>query len=255
VPRLDGSGNLELRVGLALSSFEITPARGLIGIATRFTPGTIAHNRPSLGIARRTASPLLDPPGTSGTRPVGLSLYEGVLNQVLHGLWRGGFFQAALQIGSGTATIDARLPPVAAIRGSQAELMLGGIQATIQIPGIINTPLSILFGGRATASVTLDGDTLQFGNLALGQLFVSFQASLTQAQRTALSDFLGQALQRVLVDSINRGLPAFPIPTFALPASASGFGLPAGAVLGIVSPQLTTSGAHFVLTGSFGVRN
>ncbi|HEY0477722.1 MAG TPA: hypothetical protein VGD37_09365 [Kofleriaceae bacterium] len=255
VPRLDGSGMIDLQFGLAFSSFDLTTARGLLGIGTRFTPAAVGHNRPSLGIPRRTANPLLDPPGTTAANPIGLSLYEGVLNQVLHGLWRGGFFQSTLQIGTGSATIDARLPPVTAITGSQAQLMLGGIQATIRIPGIIDTPIPILFGGRATASLSLSGDSLRFGNLVLDQLFVSFQASLTQNQRNAMAGFLTDVLQRVLVNAINNGLPAFPIPTFALPASAAQFGLPVGASLGIVNPQLSTSGAHVVLTGSFGVRN
>lgn len=254
VPRLDGSGTIGLQFGLAFSSFDITTLRALLGIGTRFTPAVIAHNRPSLGIPRRTPNPLLDPPGTSAARPVGISLYEGVLNQVLHGLWRGGFFQAALQIGTGTATIDSRLPPVAAITGSQAQLMLGGIHATIRIPGIIDTPIPLLFGGRATASVSLSGDDLRFGNLTLTQLFVSFQASLTQNQRNAMATFLTQILQGVLADAINNGLPAFPIPTFALPPSVADFGLPAGAKLGVINPQLSTSGVHVVLTGGFGVR-
>jgi hypothetical protein len=255
VPRLDGSGSVGLQFGLAFSSFEVTAARALLGIGTRFTPASIGHNRASLGVPRRTLNPLLDPPGTGSVRPVGLSLYEGVLNEVLHGLWRGGFFTAGLQLGFGSATIDARLPPVAMITGNQAQLMLGGIQATIQIPGIIDTPIQILFGGRATASFNLTGDTLHFGNLTLTQLFVSFQTSLTQNQRTAMANLLTQVLQTTLADAINNGLPAFPIPTFALPPSVAEFGLPPGAELGILNPQLTTSGAHFVLTGGFGVRN
>ncbi|TMQ18632.1 MAG: hypothetical protein E6J90_19805 [Deltaproteobacteria bacterium] len=254
VPRLDGSGNLGLQFGLAFSSFDITASRALLGIGTRFTPAAVGQSRQSLGVPRRTPTALLDPPGTSAARPVGLSLYEGVLNQVLHSLWRGGFFQAALQLGSASATIDARLPPVAMISGSQAQLMLGGIDAMITIPGFIDTPIHILFGGRATASVTLGGDALHFGNLTLTQLFVSFQVSLTQSQRTAMASFLTQILQGTLAAAINNGLPAFPIPTFALPASASQFGLPPGAVLGILNPQLSTSGAHFVLDGGFGVR-
>ena len=256
VPRLDGSGSVGLQFGLAFSSFDITSARALVGIGTRFTPSPIGHSRPSLGIPRRTATALLDPPGTSTTRPVGLSLYEGVLNQVLHGLWRGGYFQASLVFGpSSGATLDARLPPVAAITGSQAQLMLGGIQATIQIPELIDPPIQILFGGRATAAVSLSGDTLQFGNLTLTQLFVSTQAPLTQTQRNGMANFLTQILQSVLVNAINNGLPAFPIPTFELPPAAGGFGLPAGAQLGILDPQLSTSGVHVVLTGGFGVRN
>jgi hypothetical protein len=255
VPRLDGTGSIGLQFGLGFSSFDITTARALVGISTRFTPASTGQNRPSLGVPRRTTIPLLDPPGTTAARPVGLSLYEGVLNQVLHSLWRGGLFQATLQLGSASATIDAQLPPVAAITGNQAELMLGGIQATIRIPGFIDTPIPIVFGGRATASVTLIGNALRFGNLTLTQLFVSFQASLTQTQRTAMANLLTQVLQGSLADAINNGLPAFPIPTFALPPSAAAFGLPAGAELGILDPQLSTSGVDFVLTGSFGVRN
>jgi len=255
VPRLDGSGSIGLQFGLAFSSFEITTARALLGIGTRFTPASTAQNRPSLGVPRRTANALLDPPGTSTTRPVGLALYEGVLNQVLHGLWRGGLFQASLQLGAATATIDAQLPPVAVVSGSGAQLMLGGIQSTIRIPGFIDTPIPIVFGGLATASVTLSGDALRFGNLTLTQLFVSFQTSLTQVQRDAMAGLLTQILQTSLADAINAGLPAFPIPTFALPASAAAFGLPAGAQLGILSPQLSSSGQDFVLTGAFGVRN
>lgn len=256
VPRLDGSGSVQLGFGLAFSSLDITTTRALLGIGTRFLPGAVGQNRPSLGVARRTPNPLLDPPGTSAVRPVGISAYEGLLNQVLHGLWRGGYFQATLDIGGGTATIDGRLPPVAAIGANNtAQLMLGGIFATIQIPGVINTPIPILFGGRAHASVSLVGDTLVFGNLTLDQLFVSFQASLTQSQRQAMADFLTQVLQGVLADAINDGLPAFPIPSFAMPASAANFGLPAGAELGITNPILSTSGSHCVLDGGFGVRN
>lgn len=257
VPKLDGSGNLQLGFGLAFSSLNISTTRALLGLGTRFTPGAVGQNRPSLGVARRTLDPLLDTMGTSSARPVGIAFYEGALNQVLHGLWRGGYFQASLAIGGGTATIDARLPPVARITtNNKAQLMLGGIAATITIPGVINNPIPILFGGRASANVSLVGDTLSFGGFALDQLFVSFATPLTQNQRQAMADFLGQVLNDVLSDAINGGLPAFPIPTFSLPASAANFGLPAGAELGITSPLLSTPspGTHFVLTGGFGVR-
>jgi hypothetical protein len=258
VPKLDGSGNVSLGFGLAFTSLNISTSRALLGLGTRFTPGAVGQNRASLGIARRTLDPLLDLMGTSASRPVGIAFYEGALNQVLHGLWRAGYFQATLAIGGGTATIDARLPPVARITtNNKAQLMLGGIAATITIPGVINNPIPILFGGRASANVSLVGDTLSFGGFQLDQLFVSFQTPLTQNQRTAMADFLALVLNDVLSDAINGGLPAFPIPTFSLPASAANFGLPAGAELGITTPLLSTPaspGTHFVLTGGFGVR-
>jgi hypothetical protein len=255
VPRLDGTGTVQLGFGLAFTSLNITNLRALLGIGTRFTPGTVTQSRPSLGIARRTSTVILDPPGTTPSTPVGISAYEGLLNQVLHGLWRGGYFQATLQIAGGSATIDGRLPPVAQIGANKtAKLMLGGISATLTIPGVIDTPIQILFGGRASAAVSLVGNTLVFGNLSLDQLFVSFQVSLSQSQRNAMANFLTQALKNVLANALNNGLPAFPIPSFTLPPSVSQFGLPPGAELGIINPSLSTSGADCVLTGGFGVQ-
>jgi hypothetical protein len=255
VPRLDGTGSVNLGFGLSFTSLDITNARALIGVGTRFTPGTTVVSRPSLGIARRTPDPLLDPPGTSNARPVGVSAYEGLLGEVLHGLWRAGYFQATLNIGSGTATIDSWLPPVAEIDSNNtAQLMLGGVAATLTIPGIIDQPINIMFGGRADAAVSMNGDELTFGNLQLQQLYVSFQATLSQGQRDAMESFLTVALQDVLANALNNGLPAFPIPSFTLPASVSQYGLPAGADLGIVNPTLSTSSAHAVLDGQFGAR-
>jgi hypothetical protein len=255
VPRLDGSGTIELGFGVQMSSLNITSARLLLGIATRFTPTVAGHNRPTLGVARRPGTVLLDPPGTNTTRPVGLSLYEGALNQILHGLWRGGFFNASLSLGEGSASIDARLPAVAVLQGTgQALLMLGGIRAEVTIPGIINQPLALTFGGEATASVGLVGDDLSFGAVTLQQLYVSFDASIDQNQRDALEGLLTTVLQGVLADAINDGLPAIPIPSFTLPADLADYGLPAGGELGITNPVLGTNGQHFVLTGGFGIR-
>ena len=81
--------------------------------------------------------------------------------------------------------------------------------------------------GRARATVSLSGESLHFGNLLLQQLFLSTSTPLNQSQRNALTGLLTQVVQSVLDDAINGGLPAFPIPTFALPAAAADFGLPA----------------------------
>jgi hypothetical protein len=261
VPRLDGSGTVSLGFALDFSSLGITattstsPGRALIGIGTRFTPGATVVSRPSLGIPGRLATALLDPPGTGGTVTVGVSAYEGLLNEVLHALWRGGYLQATLQIGGGTATIDSWLPPVAEIdNNNTAQLELGGVSASLTIPGVIDDPIHIMFGGHANAAISLVGNSLVFGNLALDRLEVSFDVTLSQAQRSAMESFLEAALQQVLANAINQGLPAFPIPTFTLPSSVATYGLPAGAQLGIVNPVLTTSNAHAVLDGQFGQR-
>jgi len=255
VPRLDGTGNVNLGFGLNFSSLDIVTSRALIGIGTKFTPGTTTVSRPSLGVARRTSDPLLDPPGTSNAQPVGVTAYEGVLNEVLHALWRAGFLQATLNLGGGTATIDSWLPPVAIIGANNtAELELGGVAATLTIPGVIDQPINIMFGGHANATVSMNGNDLTFGNLQLDKLYVSFQVTLSQTQRDAMESFLQSALADVLSSALNNGLPAFPIPSFTLPASVATYGLPAGAQVGIVNPVLSTSNAHCVLDGAFGVQ-
>jgi hypothetical protein len=111
-----------------------------------------------------------------------------------------------------------------------------------------------VFGGHASATVSMNGNELVFGGVTLQHLFVSFSVTLSQSQRDALASFLTTALQQTLGAAINNGLPAFPIPSFTLPASVSAFGLPAGAQLGITSPVLTTASQHCVLDGGFGVR-
>lgn len=256
VPRLDGAGGVEVQFGLSLSSLDITTSRALLGIGTRFTPTTVAHERPSLGIAQRLQDALLDPPGTTTAQPVGLSVYEGTLNHVLHALWRGGFFQASLPLGDdGTAVLDARLPPVVRMRpGNEAELMLGGIGAMVTLPGVIGEPVSLTFGGRATAGVSLENGDLVFGGLVLDEVFVATDTPLSQGQRDALEGFLSTILQDLLVGAINEGLPALPIPSFTLPPVVADFGLPAGAEMGIVDPTLSTVGRHAVLRGGFGVQ-
>jgi len=111
-----------------------------------------------------------------------------------------------------------------------------------------------MFGGHANATVRLVGNSLVFGNLSLDKLYVSFAVTLSQQQRDAMEQFLTSALADVLANAINNGLPAFPIPSFTLPASVATYGLPAGAQLGIVNPVLTTGNAHCVLDGQFGAQ-
>lgn len=259
VPRLDGAGNVSLGFGIRLSSLDIqADNRLLLGIGTRFTPGANAHNQPTLGVARRADPVLLDPP-VSSPRTIGLSFYESAINQVLHALWRGGLFQAELDLGSGARVgIDALIPPVAHIQGSGMRLMLGGVRATVRVPPLIDDPpFSVVFGGVATASVSLVGETLHFGNVSINtanDLYVSFDDPISDEARQVLTSVLGNVIERVLFDALNDGLPAIPIPSFTLPDDIASFGLPADAELGITSPALTTQGSHFRLQGAFGIR-
>jgi hypothetical protein len=259
VPRLDGSGNITLSFGTGISSLSITANdRALVGIDTRFSASPIAHNRPTLGVPRRTDAILLDLP-VGSPRTIGISFYEGALNQVLHALWRGGFVQANLELAENTSvTIDSYLPPVAHIQGNAARLMLGGVLATVQLPIDGMLPFQVMFGGVAGATATLEGDELVFGNITLdveNDLYITFLSdSIPESARDILTGVLGTVVRNILLDAVNDGLPAIPIPTFTLPADLADFGLPANAEIGITSPILEILGNHFRLQGGFGVR-
>lgn len=250
--KLDGSGTVELSLGARLGGINVTPQRLLLPIDARFTISEAAHARESLGIARRAGTILLDPPGTSNNQPLGLTFYEGALNQLLHGLWRAGYFHGAIAMGGGQANIDARLPVVAHIEGSKLKLMLGGIDAEVAIPGIIDTPIGASFGGVATAEVMMHNGELGFGQLEVEELFIGFNAPLSAAQRDVLQDFLGGILESVLLDGISDSLPTIPVPSFSLPGET--FGFDEDIDLGILNPSLSVAGQHFRLVGGFGNR-
>lgn len=271
IPKIDNSGSVTLGFGTALDSGSITSQRALLGLGTRFSLVSAApHNRPTQGAIHRVApnptSPLDPPINTGAGNTVGVSFYEGAVNQILHNLWMGGFFNLALDLGDGGAanpsvTIDAYLPPVAHIsnEGGQERLrlMMGGIDAEVRIPPLIDEPpLRVMFGGVATAAASLDGDALRVSDLSLNyesDLYISFEDAVSEAGRLAVRDLLGDILVTLLESAVNDGLPAIPIPSFELPDVLADYGLPAEGHLRIFSPSLVLQGNHFRLSGGFGV--
>jgi len=260
VPRLDGDGEtIPLTFGVGFSSLSTTGSRMLFGIGTRFyTPP--AHARPTLGAPSRSGARLLDA-GGSGSTAVGV--HETILNQALHALWRGGFFDATLDsdsiggVPSGvSATLSTGLPPVAEVDDEgRMRISLGAVSLSLVYPDLFTEPIQVSLGTRASMRATLVGEDLDFDDLSIDELFFSTDlASLDASTRDTIEGFLTRLLERVLRPALNDALPAIPIPSFTLPASVSDFGLPAGANLGIVSPTLAMEPPHVVLRGEFAVR-
>jgi hypothetical protein len=259
VPKLDGMGSVALGFGVRFSALTATPVRALFGVGTRFTAPI---NRPGTtpGAARPSGDVLLDP---STPQAIAATIYVGMLNQVLHALWRAGYFDVDL---GGTAlgglpagsqvNLNLGLPPVALLEGTRVvRLHLGTARLSLVYPGLFNDPLTLNLGATATSSVTLNGDDLSFGNILIDELFFSPEGvSLDETNRDVLEQFLRRVLQNVLNQSLNGALPALPIPSFTLPAAVSQFGLPAGAELGVRNPGLSNTMTHFILDGAFGVR-
>lgn len=258
VPKLDGSGDLELGFGIDFSTIEANPDRALFGIGARIS-GPVAHGGFTRGAPLPRGAVRSDP---ATLRPAAAAVSMGVLNQALHALWRGGFFDAAIggeAIGADEgAGVELRtnLPPVVKnLGGGKVQLMLGAMRAEVVYPGIFDTPLTVSLGATADATVELAGDELRFGNIQIRELYFSSEDTpLTPQSRAVLESFLTRLVQSIVDDSLNDALPALPIPTFTLPPDLTQFGLPQNAALGLVDAQLSHSSTHVTLEAGFGVQ-
>ncbi len=259
VPRLDGSGNIPVGLGLRFSSLSTNTARALFGLGLRFT-GPVNVPGPTLGAPYPQGNVLLDP---STNRSVAASVHVAIINQVLHALWRGGLFNA--NIGGDTlgapddisAVIQTSLPPVLELQdGGAVNAMLGGMRVELTYPGLFDTPLVLYVGARASSSVELvNGDELRFNAIQIEELIFSTEdINLDPTTRAILEDFLRRLVQTIVDDALNNSLPALPIPSFALPDSLNTFGIPRGTDLGLLNPGLSNSNTHFKLEGNFGSR-
>ncbi len=261
VPRLDGGAPVALGFGLNIASLNATAARLHAGIGTRFSVAMASRATPSLGVAlppRDAAEPARSTPATVIVQPA-------VLNQALHALWRGGEFDARVTGGSGLGmslpmgtaiTLSTALPPVASLRtDGRVNLDLGALTVSGSLPGTLSVPLQGTVGARASASVTLVGNDLRFGDVRLDEMHLTLEStSMSAMENENLRMALRGILQNIVDRSLNDALPAIPIPGFRIPDSLRSYGLPVGRELGITSPSLTSQLGRFVLRGGFGVR-
>lgn len=257
VPKLAGAGSVPLSFGVSFSSISTTPTRMLFGMGTRMS-SSIANAYATLGVPIQPGAVLLDPTSNTNTS---VAVHVALLNQAMHALWKANYLNFTLP---GTAiglpatvsiALNGRLPPVVTLTGTNtAELSLGAVDAVVQYPGLpANT--AVTFGARAHTTVSLSGNDLVFGSFVLDEVRVSSDLfTLSAADVQTLEDALADVAQTIITQSLNNALPAIPIPAFTIPASLAQFGLPVGRDLGIVGPTLQSSGQHFVLRGSFGLR-
>ncbi len=265
VPKLDASGSIPLSFGLGFSSLNTTTARALYGISAKFTAPS-ANSRSSLGVAIPPGTVLNDPTVSAPATTV-TSEHLGMFNQVAHALWRANMFDTILSgtILGGTAPAEAQvttmslLPPVANLApyGSNTpnsvELSLGAMAVQIVYPGLLTaeSPLQGSLNARVTLTSTLVGNDLKFGSPTITELYFDTTTALSDADRASVEALLELVVQKVASGAINDGLPALPLPTFALPATLAQFGIASGR-LGTVSSVLSYAPRHFVLTGGFG---
>jgi hypothetical protein len=251
VPRLDATGSVVTNFGIGFSSINTNPTRLLVGMGTRFT-GPAAHAREPHRAPLPPFSVFVDP--NAGGQPVAVADHVGLFDQALQALWRGGWFDASFSSANGSSiTLTTMLPPVLFVRsGSSLGLDLGGIEATVSVPGVLDG-VHARAGLRASAVTSLAGNALAFAPPTLEELnIVAPDANLDDAAMKALTDALTPVLTDVVSKTFGQGIPPMPIPTFPIPASLATYGF--SGQLGITGPTLSIADPELLLRGGFGIR-
>lgn len=261
VPTFDGSPPINLALAVGLEQVNVNGDRMRIGINTRVN-GDVRQPAPSAGV------PLLEAPVRIGLDPagsVGGAVAVGLINQVLHRLWRAAFFSfddaGALLGGLPEGTeigLQVRVPPaVEGIGEGQIRLHLGPAVASVVYPGLFDDPLRIRLATTVLAGVELvDGDQLVFGGPDGVQIerfdLVFDDIAMAEQARDAVERDLRRIIQAVADQALNDLLPSFPIPDFALPDDLQQYGVPAGTRLGLRGATLESNRTHFIVDGRFG---
>lgn len=261
LPRLDGGGSLAVNFDTSFSSLNTNTSRLLAGMGTRFTSAP-AHSKPSYGAAIPEGPLKLDAASSS---PISVAMNVGAIDQVLHALWRGGYFDLALHPGDLDGAVpagvsmetDALLPPtVQAIEDGRLQLSLGAAQTTLVHP-LLGDPVSFSVGGRISCLPVLlqNSGELSLDDCNVDEIYVSHNGDLLAPQiQVALESLLSKVINDALVAALNNAFPAVPLPSLVIPEAVGDLGLPAGEELGVLNPQIRVEGNHLILEGDFGIQ-
>jgi hypothetical protein len=191
-------------------------------------------------------------------------MHMAMLGQALHALWTGGYFDVVL--GSSTlaalpadirVALDARLPPVVELsEDGRVVLSLGAVQVQIRGADPWGEPLEAMIGVRASARPELSDESLTWSDVRIDERHVSLAGQgLSERAGETLTEALEVALAALVSHGLGDVLPALPIPVFVLPERVEAYGLPAGAALHLMQPELTKLPPHLVIEGGFGLRS
>jgi hypothetical protein len=261
VPRLDGAPALPVGFETGFTTLSVSATRMLAGIGMRISapPGSA---RPTLGAPVETGLRLLDVPNTAAN-PFAVASHISLLNQGLHALWRGGYFDANLTAGALGGLVPAdtsvriitALPPAARLVGTdRLEIAAGGISVVVQGPAFGGQPIDATLGGRVSCRTGLQGSDVKLDECSVDDLRVTASAALDAATEEALEALLSATLERVMTLGADSALPALPLPAYRIPASLGDIGLPVGSSLGVRNPTFRQLLNHVIVEGGFGIR-
>ena len=254
LPRPFGIGSYRLGLTFALNRLDVTSSRMRMGMSS-----LVSGSRTQFLSIEGVPSP-------TGLRRVELSpgfnndsagaAHVTLLNSVLARLWRGKYFDASVLPASTGGEFGLQLqllvPPAVELNtwGNRATLHFGPAVAEITIPALFDDPITLNLGGIGSTSISLVGETLNFNQITIDQLYLSSPGFVMSEEGSdAIDRLLVDVIQSLLDGALNEALPSFPIPDFALPNSLSAYGVPRGTRLGVRGLSLTQDGARLIVKG------
>ncbi|MCA9541028.1 MAG: hypothetical protein KC620_19140, partial [Myxococcales bacterium] len=262
VPSLTGRDPIRMSLAVGLSTLDFNAARALVGVSTRVdAPIVIADRAPGIPLL-----PGFDAVALPADRTIGAAVQLGVLNQVMHRLWRAGYFEA--EAGGLVANVAGDLPEgvevflriprpplVVGVDGeATVRVMLGPLSAGVVYPGFFVEPVRVRIAAEVSATVRLQGERdLVFDGVEIEHFYLALGgADMPARAREVLEDTLRRVVQSMVDRALNDGLPVIPLPEFVVPDDLGRFDLPAGAGLGLRQPRLNGTTAAWILDGNFG---
>lgn len=262
VPSLTGGDPIRLVVTAGLNRLDFDNGRAVIGVRTKVEgPQRVAGRSPGVAL----------PPGTGfvelpADRSVGAAVMLGILNQVMHRLWRAGFFEAeggglVENVGDGLPDeVDvslrfAQAPVVSGVDGeATVRVFIPPLTASVRHEDFFVEPIRVRVAAVVDATVQLVGERdLVFAGLRVAELHLALGGvDVPDRARQVLEDTMRRILQNIVDRALNDGLPVLPLPDFVIPADLAQFDLPPGVGLGLRQPRLTGTEAHWRLDGNFG---
>jgi hypothetical protein len=260
VGRLDGGGSVTLALGVTGGAVQLAHD-GLdlmVGLSVTNPPP------PPTGAGRIPMPPPYGVFEGSTSTDARAIVYAGLFNQVFHALWRAGAFDGtvagdaidpALPNGTSMDVMLRAMPVLTAFETeTSAGLDIGAFDLVVTHPDLPPS-LHVRAAARVHAGLSLAGDDLVFGDLAVTELHVATgDVVLAAPARATLEDLVRKLVLKAAALAANDGLPALPQVDFTVPASLQTYGFTPGTHCRAQNPVLqatlpTTS--YLFLAGGF----
>lgn len=280
LPRLDVAGqSMSIRVGGTFPTADSNASALSANISPTFSvTGGTPQARTSLGIMSQT--PTVTPmnmvsAGVLSGHSLGMALHDEAVNDLVHKLWRNGYFEGPLDpaalaafgidlgelsglVSNFSLSMSAPLPPVGEIRANgQLRIGLAGLRIALTIPGSSDpTPLEFEVTGIFDATPTIVGDRIAIdtvNTVSLDLRVTTAPAGVAPNVVNALRTVATSLTDKIVKDVLAQSLVGLPVPSLHLPQTLGPISLARPLTLGIVNGALSGYGTYptryLVITG------